>query len=395
MKKIVVVLPTLNEKDNLERFVYEVLGQEKYLPDWKIEVIISDSGSTDGTLEIARKLSSQNSKVHVIEVERGLGIGLIKGHQYSLEKLKPDLLAQLDADGQVVADVLQRLVKAIEEGYDLAIGSRFVSGGENQLSFSRKLFSVGSSILCRFIMGPLNIKEFTNSARAFTPKLFKKINLENMPWKEKTFIIQPAFLNEAILAGAKYKEVPLVFKNRAEGYSKNKVINYTYDVITYTIDARLHKWGFNTPFFKVTRRVKTLIKFALVGVSGTLIDFIFYNIFISFLGIRPATSKGISTEIAIINNFSLNDIWTFRYRKTLSSIWQKFFTFNVVSFGGLAIGVLIVKFLHIVYGDGFVSFLGLNIPYYNLYFFATIPPVMTWNFIINHLVTWKHKQILT
>lgn len=390
MSKIVsVILPTYNERENIEGFVKQVLAQEKYLPGWQIEVVISDSNSPDGTGKIAKKLAKINPKVHFIEVERGLGIGLIKGHQYSLEHIKPDIMAQLDADGQVEVGVLPKLVKTIGEGYDLAIGSRFAPGGKNMLSFSRRIFTSGASWLSRIIMGPFNIKEFTNSARAFTPQLFKKINLDRLPWREKTFIIQPAFLNEAILTGAKYKEVPLTFKNRAEGYSKNKVVNYTYDVITYAIDARLHKWGIDFPFFYLTRRAKTIVKFSLVGLTGTTVDFIFYNIFIAVFGFKPATSKGISTEVAILNNFTLNNLWTFKHRNTKTGFWRKLMTFNIVSFGGLAIGVLIVKFLHILYGDGFVQFLGINIPYYNLYFFATIPPVMIWNFTINHLLTWK------
>lgn len=392
MKKVVIVLPTLNEKHNLERFVEEVLDQEKNLPGYEVEVVISDSSSTDGTAEIAKKLSLKNPKVHFISVGSGLGVGLIEGHKYALENLHPDILAQIDADGQVEVDVLIRLVKTIEQGFNLALGSRFVPGGKNKLSLSRRIFSLGASLVFRALVGPWSVREVTNSARAFTPELFKKINLGRLPWREKTFIIQPAFLNEAILAGAKFKEVPLVFKNRAEGYSKNKTLNYTYDVVTYSIDARLKKWGIDFPFFYYTRRAKTIVKFALVGFSGTVVDFLFYNLFIVYLGLMPATSKGLSTEIAILNNFSWNNIWTFRWRRTKTNIWQKLGIFNLVSLGGLAIGVVIVKFLHTVYGDGIVRFLFLDIPYYNIYFFVTIPPVLTWNFTMNHFVTWKHQR---
>lgn len=392
MRKVVVVLPTFNEKENIESFVKEVLGEEKNMPGYKVEVVIADSNSPDGTGKIAERLSKENPRVHHISVERGLGVGIIRGHQYSLKNLHPDVMAQLDADGQVEAAVLPKLVKAIEDGYSLALGSRFVPGGLNKLSLSRRIFSAGASWVVRVIMGPFNIQEVTNSARAFTPELFKKINLGRLPWKEKTFIVQPAFLNEAILAGAKYKEVPLVFKNRAEGYSKNKTINYTYDVITYSIDARLHKWGINFPFFRATRKAKILIKFGIVGFTGTLVDFIFYKFFINYFGIPPATSKGFSTEVAIINNFFLNHTWTFRHRKTNTSVFQKFGIFNLVSLGGLAIAVVIVKILHEVYGNGFINVFGRDIAYNNFYFFATIPPVMIWNFLINHFVTWKHQE---
>ena len=391
-KKVVVVLPTYNEKNNIEKTVRDVFEQEKSLPGWKVEILIADSSSPDGTGEVAKNIASKNPKVHFITVGRGLGVGLIEAHRYSLKNLHPDIMAQLDADGQVEPDVLVRLVKAIEEGNDLALGSRFVRGGKNMLSLSRRLFSAGSSLISRTLIGPWNIKEVTNSARAFTPELFQKINLERLPWREKTFIVQPAFLHEAILAGAKYKEVPLIFKDRAEGYSKNKVVNYTYDVITYAIDARLNSWGLHVPFFYATRRVKTFIKFGVVGLTGTLVDFFFYKFFINSFGIPPATSKGMSAEIAIVNNFIWNHFWTFKHRKTNTNIYQKFGMFNLVSLGGLIIGVLIVKFLHSVYGDGIFYIGNFGLAYNNLYFFATIPPVMIWNFFVNHLVTWKHIE---
>jgi len=88
----------------------------------------------------------------------------------------------------------------------------------------------------------------------------------------------------------------------------------------------------------------------------------------------------------------MNNFWTFRYRKTKTNIWQKFGIFNVVSLGGLIIGVLIVKYLHLTYGDGFINVFGRPIAYNNFYFFATIPPVMLWNFTVNHFITWRHQE---
>jgi len=393
MKRVVVVLPTFNEGANIESSIKKVLEQEKYLDGFEIHVLVADDIRTvDDTEAIVKRISKKNSRVHFLKVKPGLGVALITAHQYSLKNLKPDIMTQLDADGQVVPNVLIGLVKTIEEGYDLAIGSRFVEGGRNQLSFGRRLFTYGASLFCRIMMGPFNIKEFTNSARAFTPALFKRLNLERLPWKEQTFIVQPAFLHEAILAGAKYKEVPLVFKNRLEGYSKNKVFNYTYDVVTYTIDARLNSLGFKFPLYHISRRAKTPVKFGMVGFTGTIVDFIFYKIFINYFGFPPATSKGFSTEIAIINNFMLNNFWTFKYRKTKTNIWQKLGMFNLVSLGGLIMGVLIVKFLHTSYGDGFIEVLGRPIAYNNFYFFATIPFVMTWNFLMNHFFTWRNEK---
>lgn len=393
MKKLSVVLPTYNENANIQTTIEKVFQQQKALKGWEIHVVIADDvRSTDNLEKNVKALMKNNKMIHFIKVEPGLGVGLIKGHNFALENINPDILAQLDADGQVVPDVLVRLIAAIEQGYDFAIGSRFVEGGKNQLSLARRLFSYGASTICRVLMGPLDIKEFTNSARAFTPSLYRKINLDRLPWRETTFIIQPAFLHEAILAGAKYKEVPLIFKNRLEGYSKNKVINYTYDVVTYSLDARLNSLGINLPLYKASRKAKTVVKFSLVGLVGTLVDFLFYKIFINYLGFPPATAKGFSAEIAIINNFFLNNSWTFKYRKTKTNIWTKMGIFNLVSLGGLVISVLIVKYLHITFGDGFINIFGRPVAYNNFYFFMTIPPVMIWNFTVNHFVTWRHQK---
>jgi dolichol-phosphate mannosyltransferase len=391
-KKAVIVLPTFNERENIANFIDAVFEEEKKLKDWSFVILVVDSNSPDGTADIVEKISEKNSKVKLLKVGPGLGVALMEGHMYSQKHLAPDAMVQLDADGQVDPAVIGRLLQGIEEGYDLVIGSRFVKGGGNRLPIHRRVFSMGAGWVCRIVMGPLDIQEYTNSARAFTPELFGKIDLDKIPWRIKSFIIQPAFLHQAVRVGAKYKEVPLIFKNRAEGYSKNKIINYIYDILTYAVDVRLNEWGIRIPVFSFSHKAKTPIKFGLVGVTGTLIDFCFYNLFISYVGLGPATAKGFSTEIAIVNNFLLNNIWTFRNRKTSTSVWQRFGMFNVVSFGGLMLGVLIVKWLHEVYGDGFVSFYGLKVAYYNLYFFATVPPVMIWNFTVNHLVTWRNKK---
>jgi dolichol-phosphate mannosyltransferase len=252
-KKVSIVLPVFNERYNLEKTILSILHMQKFLKNYSLEIVVSDSCSTDGSVEIAQKMSRKYKNVHYINVEHGLGVGLYEGHRYAIKCFKPDILVQIDADGQVDEKVIPLLIKTIDQGYDLALGSRFVAGGKNKLSIVRKLFSLGSSYVCRVIMGPIDIGEFTNSARAFTPDLFKRINWKRLPCKRKTFIVMPAFLNEAILVGAKYKEVPLIFKNRSMGYSKNKIINYTFDIIVYSIEARLRKWGMNILLFNIIR----------------------------------------------------------------------------------------------------------------------------------------------
>lgn len=392
-KKVTILLPTFNEKGSVKDFIKDVFEQEKNSPGWKFEIIIVDDiNSDEDSKDYVKKLADQIPHVHFLENNpTGLGVAMIQGHRYAIEKFNPDALAQLDADGQVEAEILPKLLETLDAGYNLAIGSRFVKGGKNLLSPSRQFFSAASSIASRVIMGPWNIQEWSNSARAFTPELFNKINLKRVPWEEKSFIIQPAFLKAATEAKAKYKEVPLVFKDRAQGYSKMKIFSYSYDVLSYAVDSRLHSWGIKYDFFGFTRKARLFLKFGTVGFLGTVIDFIFYKIFIGG-GLLPGIAKMCSSEIAVVCNFVLNNSWTFKGRNRSTPLWRRFLTYNVVSLGGILMAGGIVTGLHLLYGDNFVVILGRRIAYNNFYFLATIPPVMIWNFLANHFITWRHKE---
>lgn len=385
--------PTFNERGSIAKVVPEILKQNDKVEGFDIHVLVVDSHSPDGTGQIAQRLSLSNPRVHFLDVyERGLGLAIIEGYKYALEKLNADVLMQIDADLQHDPNEIPLFLQKIKEGYTYVQGSRFIKGGKNNISILRQLFSFGSSLVCRILTGIWQISDFTPSFKAYTRDLYLKMNISVIPWQGTTFLIQPAAVVEAYRAGAKMCEVPINFRNRRADRSKNEMINYIIDILGFTLEVRLAKWGIKFPVLYWIRRFKTFIKFGMVGFVGTLVDFFFYNLFITFLGLRPATSKGISTEIAILNSFSLNNIWTFRKRKTKNTFWRKLLLFNFVSLGGLIIGVLIVKILHNIYADGVVNIGLVKIQYYQLYFFATIPPVMVWNFLMNHFVTWKKDR---
>jgi len=150
-------------------------------------------------------------------------------------------------------------------------------------------------------------------------------------------------------------------------------------------------WDIKFPVLYWARRSKTFIKFGTVGVIGTMVDFFFYKVFILNIGMVPPTAKLFSTTIAIQNNFFLNNMWTFKKRKTKNALGARWLLFNLVSSGGVVISFLIVYLLHKFYGDGFLYFGNIRVAYNNFYFFATIPPVMVWNFLMNHYFTWKRE----
>lgn len=391
IKKVVVVAPTYNEKGSIEKVIELIDSQNGKIPGFEIYTLVADSHSPDGTGEIAQKIAAKNPRVHLIDIkERGLGLAIIKGYEYAIEKLDADVLMQIDADLQHDPNQIPEFLEKIREGFEYVQGSRFTKGGVNDIPMHRQIFSLGSSIVCRILTGIWQITDFGPSYKAYTKELWLRMDKSSIPYHGTTYLIQPAAVVEAYKAGAKMTEVPISFSRRNADRSKNEIANYIIDILGYGIEVRLSRWGIKLPILYLARRSKTFIKFGTVGFLGTLVDFIFYNLCIGLIGLRPATSKGISTAIAIQNNFALNNIWTFKKRKTKNRLEKKWMIFNGVSIGGLAIGVLIVKFLHNLYGDGNLSLWFLDIPYYNLYFFATIPPVMIWNFLMNHFITWKY-----
>lgn len=346
--RLVVNIPTYNEKENIEEIVKEVLAQAKNIPEVDLHVLVSDSHSTDGTAEIVKKISRDNPKVHYLDVkDRGLGVGLIKGHRFAVNRLKADILAQMDGDLSHDPATLPKMVTYIKNGYDLVNGSRLMRGGKNLLGWHRRLFTWGSAAYCKLAWGTFNISEYTTSYRVFTKKLFENINLARVPWKSKTYIVQPSFLYAAILAGAKIKEVPITFVDRKRGYSKAQIVAYTLDVIKFGIKVRL-------------QRSKTFVKFVIVGTVSYLLNaiilgllnrgriYIFPILDKPLLSLVPETTSStflflsldrlfvssvISIETSIIFNFLMHDNWTFKSRSHEGWIILRFLKFNFSSIG--------------------------------------------------------------
>lgn len=345
--RLVVNIPTYNEKENIEEIIKKVLVVGRKIPTVDFHILVSDSHSPDGTGEIVKKLSRTNPKIHYLDVrERGLGIGIVKGHRFAIDKLKADILAQMDGDLSHDPQTLPQMVELIRKGNDLVNGSRLMKGGKNLLGWHRRLFTRGSAFYCKLSWGTFNLSEYTNSYRVFTKKLFEKIDFSLVPWRAKTYIIQPAFLYAAIIAGAKIKEVPITFEDRKRGYSKAQIVAYTLDVLKFGIKVRIQK-------------SRTLLKFLTVGFIGYLVNAIILGIlnrgqiysltifskpllvFIPVAELAPKVAvltfdrlfvaSIISIEASIISNFLLHENWTFKSRSHSDSIVARFVKFNTTS----------------------------------------------------------------
>lgn len=382
--RLVVNIPTYNEEDNIREVIKRVLASSSKMPKLDLHVLISDSHSPDKTPQIVKEISKTNPKVHYLDVkERGLGIGIVKGHRFAIDKLKADILAQMDGDLSHDPSTLPQMVNYLEEGYDLVVGSRLMKGGKNLLGWHRKLFTRGSAFYCKLAWGTFSISEYTNSYRVFTKQLFESINFKKVPWKSKTYIIQPAFLYAAIMVGARVKEIPITFKDRKEGYSKSKIVSYILDVLRFGVRVRIEK-------------SRTFIKFLSVGtftyfINAILLGLLYRgniyslkvlaNPILSFIPVsHPATklfsiyldrlfvASLISIEASIIVNFIFHEQWTFKHRNREGAKFIRFLKFNLSSFGspiiqlasilifaqvlheneqiGLAVGVIIGLFVN-------------------------------------------------
>jgi dolichol-phosphate mannosyltransferase len=208
-----VVMPTYNEAENLPKIAPAILDQ---LPGSTLLVV--DDSSPDGTGEIADKLAADDARVRVIHraTKEGLGKAYIAGFNVAFESGAARIV-QMDADWSHDPKYLPQLVGGLEK-YDLVIGSRYVKGGGvRNWNIMRKVISRGGSIFARTV---LNLRQHDLTG-AF--KAWRRDTLASLPWGELhsggyVFQIETTFL--AARAGARIREVPIVFVDRAAGESK-------------------------------------------------------------------------------------------------------------------------------------------------------------------------------
>ena len=214
INKVLIIMPTYNERDNIERIVPEVLKQ-----DPRIDMLIIDDNSPDGTGEIADSIAEKNPRVKVIHREGKLGLGTayVRGFKYSLEH-DYDLTFEMDADFSHPVDKIPEMIRTAEEGYDLVIGSRWVEGGgiENWPR-SRLLISKWASIYTRAIT-EMPIKDTTAGFQAFRKRVLKALDLDSIHSDGYSFQIETKF--KVWRKGFHIKEIPIIFKDREHGASK-------------------------------------------------------------------------------------------------------------------------------------------------------------------------------
>ncbi|MCB0199911.1 MAG: glycosyltransferase [Anaerolineales bacterium] len=243
-RRAVVVTPTYDERETIADLIDAVLAEQDRVNAFELHVLVADSHSQDGTLEIVAGQEARDPRVHLLDVhERGIGIGLFRGFQHAIDTLGADVLIEMDADFQHNPDDIPHFLQKIDEGYDVVVGSRFVDGSINEMPFYRKVLSVGANQVVRSALGMKDVTEITTSYRAFTSETFLKVDPDSVPWQEKSFIFVPVFLVRMLETGARATEIPMTMHPRVRGYSKMIYWRYMRDILSFSLKYRLGMAG--------------------------------------------------------------------------------------------------------------------------------------------------------
>ncbi|PAW94477.1 dolichyl-phosphate beta-D-mannosyltransferase [Mucilaginibacter sp. MD40] len=215
MPDSIVIIPTYNEKENIERMIRKVFS----LPH-DFHLLIIDDGSPDGTANIVKSLQTEFSeRLHMEQRsgKQGLGTAYIHGFKWAIKR-HYDYIFEMDADFSHNPDDLLRLRDACIEGADAAIGSRYIKG-VNVVNWpmSRVLMSFFASVYVRFITG-IDIQDATAGFMCYKRRVLETLNLDKIKFVGYAFQIEMKYT--AIKHNFKVVEIPIIFTDRTAGASK-------------------------------------------------------------------------------------------------------------------------------------------------------------------------------
>jgi dolichol-phosphate mannosyltransferase len=211
-RRVLVVVPTYNERENLERAVRGIRG-------CGYDVLVVDDNSPDGTAELARQLGKDDPAVQLMERPGKLGLGsaYVDGFRYGLER-GYDLFVEMDADGSHRPEYLPLIAESAASTGGLVLGSRYVEGGSIVgWNWRRRLLSWGANFYCRVVLG-LRVRDCTAGYRCYPRQLLSAIELDRVFSQGYSFQVE--MLYRAVMLGFPVTEVPIRFEDRIAGESK-------------------------------------------------------------------------------------------------------------------------------------------------------------------------------
>lgn len=367
MKKIVIILPTYNERDNIKQLIAEIEESFTKLKGYHNSILVVDDNSPDKTAEVVKEESKKNNKISIISGKKtGLGRAYVRGMRYAIRKMNADILFEMDADLSHDPALIPLFIAQIEKGADFVIGSRYIKGGSipKEWGIDRKIYSIIGNLIVRFGLMILRIRDWTSGYRAFKKEVFLETGGQLDKYVGYTF--QVAFLHRTVQKGFKTAEIPLNFIDRIYGSSKIIPSDYIKNVIIYIIQ--------NSSF----------LRFLIVGGVGFILQTIIARTLI-YSQIHPGIAVGIGAEAAILSNFTFNQLWTFAHKKIkgLRKITRKFVAFNTAALGAILIQSIVVSIGTHLYGVEH---------WFSSMVIAIIIFVVPYSYFMYHKVIWKEKK---
>ena len=334
---VVVVIPTYNEVDSIGEMI-DYLFKTTFpgISNWDCQLLVVDDTSPDGTYKVVQEKQKKYKKLHLYlnKQKAGIGTAYVAGFKYAMKELKADVIIEFDGDFQHPPETIPVMLKEIKNGYDYVLGSRKIKGGSNPKGwgFKRVFFSEFGGFTARIILffpfkNFFKITDPTTGLKASRVKGFvDRLDMDHL--KSYSFAYKMDFLFQMVKLGAKLKEIPLQFGLRESGASKIEP-QTAKDVLKTVILLRWHD-DFTQKF----------LKFGIVGGFGFIVNLIGFRVFKITFKDLPINiswinflSNALASELAIISNFTWNNLWTFSKEK-ISGIGQllaKFITFNLSS----------------------------------------------------------------
>ncbi len=374
-----LIIPTYNESKNLVNLVAILTQLLDRDFENKYELIVVDDDSPDLTWQVGLDLMPNYPQLRVMrrQGEKGLSTAVIRGWQAS----QGEILGVIDGDLQHPPETLLKMLDEMQKGADLAVASRHVEGGGvSDWGFIRRFLSRGAQMLGLLILPNVIGRVSDPMSGYFMVRRSAIANALMNPMGYKILIEVLGRGNIVTVA-----EVGYVFQERQEGESKVTWRQYV-DYILHLL--RLRSRGRITKLREKLRvPVKRFLKFGLVGFSGVFVDMtIFYLLSDNAsLGWGLTRSKMIAAEVAVLNNFLWNDLWTFRDIAQQQIGWKKrikrFVKFNLICLLGIGLNLIILNVL--------VNYFGVNKYWANL---IAIAIVTIWNFWFNLKLSWRVTQ---
>jgi len=375
----VVIIPTYNEAATIGEMIDYLF--EKTFPgikDWQMKLLIVDDTSPDGTYKVVQQKQRKykNLSLSLSKVKAGIGGAYVRGFKYAMKELKADVLIEFDGDFQHPPETIPVLLSEIDKGADYVLGSRKVKGGENPKGwgFKRVFFSEFGGFTARFILffpfkNFFQVTDPTTGLKASRVRGFvDRMDLDHL--YSHSFAYKLEFLFQMVKLGAKVKEIPFKMNLRESGASK--IEPQTAKEILLTVI----KLRWFDPF------TQKFLKFGTVGFIGYLVNAIGLAVVFN-LTQTEWLAWLVSTEIAIISNFTWNNLWTFKAEKItgITMLAKKFAQFNFTSIGALLIQT--------ISGAGLVYLTHLNRQL--LLPFVIVFLVLPYNWMMYNHVIWKKK----